>query len=170
MALLRTVTFSYSSREDRVLAALNVGQPDAWSCWITRRLALAVIEGAAKFLASTSPLAKRAASAHQRELAQFERQSAMASTAKALSVSSKDDLKASATAAELAERVTLTNQGERFRVEFWGDRAGKAIGVVARPELQRIIGMLEVEVEKARWTNSSGAPIVEAVAPKAVHH
>ena len=116
-ALLRTVTFSYSSREDRVLAALNVGQPDAWSCWITRRLALAVIEGAAKFLASTSPLAKRAASAHQRELAQFERQSAMASTAKALSVSSKDELKASATAAELAERVTLTNQGERFRLE-----------------------------------------------------
>jgi hypothetical protein len=169
MPLLRTVTFFYQSREDRVLAAVNIGQPDAWSCWITRRLALAMIEGAVKFLASTSPLAKRAASAHQRELVEFERDSAMASTAKAMSVPSRDALEASATAAELAERVTLTKQGERVRVELWGDRAGNAIGVVARPELQRIIGMLEVEVEKARWTNSMG-PIVEAAVPKAVHH
>jgi hypothetical protein len=86
-----------------------------------------------------------------------------------MSVTSGDALEASATAAELAERVTLTKQGERLRVELWGDRAGNAIGVVARPELQRIIDMLEVQVEKARWT-SSGGPIVEAAMPEAAHH
>jgi hypothetical protein len=169
MPLLRTVTFSYKSREDRVLAAVNIGQPDAWSCWITRRLALAIIEGSAKFLASTSPLAKRAASTHQRELAEFERESAMASTAKGMSVPSSGALEASTAAAELAERLTITQQGERFRVELWGDRAGNAIGMVTRPELQRIIGMLQVEGEKAKWT-SSAEPIVQAAAPKAVHH
>ena len=57
-------SFFYGSREDRILAAVNIGQPEAWSCWITRRLALAMTEGAAKFLASTSPLAKRTAPTH----------------------------------------------------------------------------------------------------------
>ena len=52
MPLLRTVAFSYRSR-DRILAAVNIGQAEAWSCWITRLLALAMIEGAAKFLASS---------------------------------------------------------------------------------------------------------------------
>jgi len=65
---------------------------------------------AAKFLASTSPLAKRAATAHQHELAQFERESAIVSTAKAMSAPSRDALEASAAAAELVERLTITNQ------------------------------------------------------------
>jgi hypothetical protein len=65
--------------------------------------------------------------------------------------------------------VTLTKQGERFRVELWGDRAGNAIGLVARPELQRILRTLELQVEKARWTSSVG-PIVEAAVPKSVYH
>jgi len=123
MPLLRTVTFSYRSREDRILAAINLGHPDAWSCWITRRLALAMIERAAKFLANTSPLGKRAATAHRHELAEFERESAIASTAKAMSAASRDALEASAAAAELAERLTITNQREKFRIELWGDRA-----------------------------------------------
>jgi hypothetical protein len=93
----------------------------------------------------------------------------MASTAKALSVPSSDALEAGAAAAELAERLTITKQGERFRLELWGDRAGNAIGVVARLELQRILRMLELQVEKARWTSSVG-PIVEAAVPKPVHH
>ena len=169
MPLLRTVTFSYSSREDRVLASINLAQPEAWSCWITRRLALAVIERAAKFLASTSPLAKRAMPDHQRELARFEREAAMASTAKGLSLPSSGALEGSAATGELADRLTITRQGERFRVELWGNRAGNAIGVIARPELQRILRMLELQVEKAKWT-SSREPIVEAAIPQHVHH
>jgi len=168
MPLLRTVTFFYRPREDRILAAINLSHPDAWSCWITRRLALAMIERAAKFLASTSPLAKRAATAHRHELAQFERESAMASTAKAMSATSSDALETSAATAELAERLTITTQREKFRLELWGDRAGNAIGVVGRPELERIIDMLEGQVEKAKWTSSEA--IVEAAAPKSVHH
>jgi hypothetical protein len=93
-----------------------------------------MIERAAKFLAGTSPLAKRAATAHQHELAQFERESAMASTAKAMSAPSRDALEASAAAAELAERLTITTQRQKFRLELWGDRAGNAIGVVGRHE------------------------------------
>ena len=169
MPALRTVTFSYRLREDRILAAINLAQPEAWSCWITRRLALAMIDRAAKFLASTSSLAKRTAPAHRDVLAQFERDAAMASTAKGLSEPSSDALEASAAVAELAERLTITKQGERFRLELWGDRAGSAIGVVARPELQRILRMLELQVEKARWASSVG-PIVEAAVPKTVHH
>ena len=40
--------------------------------------------------------------------------------------------------------------------------------MVGRPELQRIIDMLEGQVEKAKWPSSEA--IVEATAPKTVHH
>src|ERR1700694_4153170 len=51
---LKSVNFSYVAEEDRVLAAINPGDPEAWSCWLTRRLVLALLERAAEFLASTS--------------------------------------------------------------------------------------------------------------------
>ena len=43
---LKTITFVYAPQEDRIAAAINAGGPDAWSCWLTRRLALAVLERA----------------------------------------------------------------------------------------------------------------------------
>src|SRR5260370_21575105 len=101
---LKSVTFSYVAQEDRVLAAINPGRPEAWSCWLTRRLVLALLERAAKFLASTSALVQRAPSDVRGDLAAFERDSAMATTAKALTPTPADVFKSSATAAELAER------------------------------------------------------------------
>jgi hypothetical protein len=66
MPTLKSITFAYRAQEDRVLAAINLGQADTWSCWLTRRLSLAVLERAGTFVASTSPLAK----AHRAELPQ----------------------------------------------------------------------------------------------------
>src|SRR6516162_6556214 len=43
---LKTITFLYVPQEDRIAGAINAGHPDAWSCWLTRRLALAVLERA----------------------------------------------------------------------------------------------------------------------------
>ncbi len=33
-ASLATVTFVYAMQEDRILAVINAGRPDAWSCWV----------------------------------------------------------------------------------------------------------------------------------------
>ena len=151
MPALRSVTFSYRSREDRVLAAINIGQADAWSCWLTRRLSLALLERAAKFLESTSPLVQRTAPDHRGELAAFERDAALAKTAPAMSVPAAEALKSSAGSAELAERMTISQQGEGFRLELHGDHGGQATGAVARAELQRILRMLEAEVVKGAW-------------------
>ena len=57
---LKTVTFFYVPQEDRIAGAINAGHPDAWSCWLTRRLALAVLERTADYIATTSNLAQRA--------------------------------------------------------------------------------------------------------------
>src|SRR5262249_34725761 len=73
MLALKSITFAYRPREDRVLAAVNLGQAEPWSCWLTRRLSLAMLERAQKFLASTSPLAQRTTPDHRTELAAFER-------------------------------------------------------------------------------------------------
>src|SRR3954447_16675196 len=170
MPALRSITFSYRSREDRVLAAVNLGQPDAWACWLTRRLALAMLERAQKFVATTSPLAQRTAPDHRSELAAFERDAALAKTAPAMSVPAADALKSSAAAAELVERMTITQQGEGFRLEFHGERGGEAAGPRARAELQRILRMLEAEVGKAAWVLPV-APAAQPAAPApAVRH
>ena len=54
---LTTLTFVYVPREDRILAAINAGHAEAWSCWLTRRLALAVLERTTEYLATRSDLA-----------------------------------------------------------------------------------------------------------------
>jgi hypothetical protein len=162
MPALKSITFAYRHREDRVLAAVNLGKAEAWSCWLTRRLSLAVLERAQKFLATTSPLAQRAAPDHRSELAAFERDAAMATTAGAMSATPTDALAASATSAELADRLTVTRQGDGFLLQLTGDRGGGTSGVVLRAELQRILGMLEGEVIKAGWVNAVAAPAAGA--------
>src|SRR5438876_2638861 len=54
---------------DLVLAVVNPGHPPTWSCWLTRRLVLSLLENGGKFLASTSTLVQRAAPEARREVA-----------------------------------------------------------------------------------------------------
>src|SRR5271166_1785486 len=122
MPALKTITFAYRAVEDRVLAAVNLGHDDAWSCWLTRRLSLVLLERAGTFLASTSPLAKRGAPGYRDELAAFERDAAMAATVKAMSPTPREALDASANGAELGLKLTVTPHGERLRIDLAGDR------------------------------------------------
>ena len=50
MHVLTSVTFVYAMQEDRILAAINPGHPEAWSCWLTRRLVLTLLERSVEFL------------------------------------------------------------------------------------------------------------------------
>jgi hypothetical protein len=172
MLALKSITFAYRPREDRVLAAVNLGQAEPWSCWLTRRLSLAMLERAQKFLASTSPLAPRTAPDHRTELAAFERDAALTATAGAMSSTPTDALAASAGSAELADRLTITQQGQGFRLDIIGDRGGGTSGVVLRAELQRILRMLEGEVIKAAWVAVVAPPTAPAEegSPKPARH
>jgi hypothetical protein len=167
MLALQSISFAYHVREDRVLAAVNLGKGEQWSCWLTRRLSLAMLERAQKFLASTSPLARRTAPDQRSELAAFERHAAMTTTAGAMSATPTDELAASARSAELADRLTITQQGEAFRLQLTGDRGGGTTGLVLRAELQRILGMLEAEVIKAGWVTAAASPAAAAQADAA---
>jgi hypothetical protein len=77
---LKTLTFVYVPREDRVVAAINAGQADAWSCWLTRRLALAVLEQTTQYLQNKSDLTQRAPANLRTEMIAFERDAAIATT------------------------------------------------------------------------------------------
>jgi hypothetical protein len=158
MQPLTTVTFVYVMQEDRVLAAINAGRPDAWSCWLTRRVVLALLERGAGLLANTSNLARRAPVELRGELVSFEHDAAMAKTAKAMSRTPAEVLSASATAAELVGQLSITNQGDNFRVELRGVKGGGAAGVLARDLLQRILQMLQDEVAKADWLTMAPKP------------
>lgn len=174
MRALKSVTFAYEKREDRILAVINAGRSDAWSCWLTRRLVRGLLERAEEFLASTSALARRAPADVRGDLVAFEREAAMAKTAKGMSRTPADVLKASGAAAALAERLTISSRGNSFRVELRGQDKSGAAGMLARAELQRILQMLQTEVAKADWLDrsakSSAAPAAPDTGRKPVRH
>lgn len=174
MKVLTTVTFVYDTREDRMLAAVNAGRPDAWSCWLTRRLALALLDRAAEYLSSTSALVQRAPADLRGEFVAFERDAAISKTAGAMSSTPADVLKSSTIGAELAERLTISNQGDRVRLELRGQSGGGAEGAPTRAEFQRILQMLQAEVANAGWlatpAKSQPAPATDATTPKPFRH
>jgi hypothetical protein len=172
--VLTSVTFVYDTREDRILTAVNAGHPEAWSCWLTRRLALALLERAAEYLSITSPLAQRAPAEFRGEFVAFERDAAITKTAAAMSNTPADVLKSGATEAELAERLTISNQGDRFRLELHGRSGGGAVGAPTRAEFQRILQMLQAEVAKAGWLDtpakSQPASATDTTTTKPIRH
>jgi len=163
---LKTVTFFYVPQEDRIAGAINAGHPDAWSCWLTRRLAVAVLERAADYIATTSNLAHRAPAELRGEAIAFEREAAIAKTAPAMSQTAADILKASTAGAELAERLIIAREQDAFRLELRGLSGNGVAGLVKREELQRILQMLHAVVAQAGWLAApGGAGPVGATAP-----
>jgi hypothetical protein len=171
---LKNFTFAYVPREDRVLAAINAGLAEPWSCWVTRRLALAVLERTTDYVARMSDLAQRAPVAVRGELAAFEREAGIAKTAGAMSVTSSAVLQSIADAAELADRLTISKQGEGFRFELYGLSGEGAVATVTPAELQRILQMLQAEVLKAGWlvgpAKVQTTPAVASADPKPARH
>lgn len=168
MRAITSLTFVYEPREDRVAAAVNSGRPDAWSCWLTRRIALALLDGMPEFLEGTSALAKQAPAEMRSEFSAFEREAAIAKTQRAMSVTPPEILKSSANAAELVDRVSITPHGENFRLELYGMSGDGAAAGLVRAELQRILQMLQGVVVKAGWLVPAGkAPPAAAAEPGA---
>jgi hypothetical protein len=165
---LASITFVYDTKQDRVVAAINPGRAEAWSCWLTRRLVLALLDRAAEFVASSSALAQRAPSSFRGEFAAFEREAAIATTAKSMSKTPDDVLKSSANAAELAARVTIQNQGDKFRLELRGESGDGAGAALSRAEIVRILQMLQSVVAKAGWMAAPAqtAPTRDVTTPK----
>lgn len=174
MRALKTVTFIYEPREDRIAAAINVGAPDAWSCWLTRRLALALLERASDFVAHTSTMAQHTPSELRNEFIAFERDAAIATTSKAMTITPPEVLKTSVTAAVLADKLQITAERGGFHLELHAQRDDGAAGVLTRPELQRMLQMLQDVVGKAGWLAAPATPQAaatgEAPAAKTLRH
>jgi hypothetical protein len=148
---LKTITFVYDRVEDRILAAVNANMPERWSCWLTRRMALAWLAKSSEFMAKTSSLAKRTSSGSLGELASFEREAALAQTASSLSPTPPNLLDTSRTSAELLHTVTFDQHGDTFRMKMRGEAELGAAATLNRSELQRITQMLQETATKASW-------------------
>jgi len=102
-------------------------------------------------LANTSTLVQRAPANIRGELASFEREAAIANTAKAMSPTPPNVVKDHRSSAELLEKITVNHQGQAFRVELVGETNEGAAAMLTPPELQRVLLMLQTEVTKAKW-------------------
>lgn len=158
MHALKSVAFSYDPREDRILAAINAGGADAWSCWLTRRMVLALLERVPPAIARTSGATRKAPAEFRGELIAFERDAALAKTAKSLTRTETAVVAKTAASAELADRLGISRQGRGFRLDFCGAQGGGAAGLIQRAELQRILQMLEEEAVKANWHSAGIKP------------
>jgi hypothetical protein len=162
---LRSITFVYVPREDRILAAVNAGQRDAWSCWLTRRLTLAVLDKTGEFLVSSSDLAQQAPADFRGEAIAFEHDAALAKTQGAMSITPADVLQSTASWAELADRIAIAPHTDGYQLELFGVSGDSAAGLVKRAELQRLLQMLQLEVVKSAWMPT--APKPQTAAPPA---
>jgi hypothetical protein len=107
-------------------------------------------------------------------MAAFEREAAIAKTAPAMSVTAGTVLNMTAEAAELAERLTISQQANGFHFEVRGLHDDGVAGFVARAEMQRILQMLQAEIAKAGWVAApakpQAAPTPAPAAPKPARH
>jgi hypothetical protein len=167
MRTINAIALAYDAAQDRVLAVINPGGVNSWSYWLTRRLIVQLLGRLPAALAATSKVAKQAPVEYRSELATFEREAAIAKTAAAMSKTDNGVLRMNAAAAELAVTVSLEDKGDTLRFILVGERGGQAAGTMSRPDLQRIIYMLEQEVAKAEWIVPAAPPAAAADAPAA---
>jgi hypothetical protein len=154
--MLTTLTFVYVPREDRLLAAINAGRDDAWSCWLTRRVALAVLSRTSEYLAQNSTAAQRAPMGLRGEVVRFEQEAAIAKTVGSMSTTPAQILERGIASAQLAERLTISPQGKDFRLEIRGTAEEGAGATMKAVELQRMLQMLQIEASRAGWLAGPG--------------
>jgi hypothetical protein len=172
---LQTLAFTYDVPEDRILGIVNLEQDQPWACWLTRRLTLATLHEVGQFVVSTSALTQQAAPEFRAEIGAFEREAAMASTAKAVKNVAFAGRTTCASAARRADRLTITAQADKFRIELYDSNGDAAGAVIGRADLQRILHMLDNEARKAGWIDAANVQPIDpgtniARAPGAVRH
>jgi hypothetical protein len=163
---LKTIAFVYDLREDRILAAVNAGTSERWSCWVTRRMAMAWLAKVSEFVAKTSTLAPRTSAASLKDLALFEHDAALAQTASSLSPTPPNVLATNGATAKLLHTVTFDQRGDNFRMILKGEIDFGAMATLNRSELQRITQMLQDTAAKANWLGEQ--PQSEAASPSTV--
>ena len=151
MQSLNSITLHYDANEDRLLVVINAGSADFCGYWLTRRLALNVIEAANPYLNRMSPVVNKTPTALRGELATMEREVALASTQESLSQTPTAALESASVTAELAVELTISLEQRGFRLKFRGRKGGEAAVGCSRAELQRVVHMMEQEVAKASW-------------------
>ena len=103
-------------------------------------------------------MARRAPAGVRGELVAFEREAAMANTARSMSRTPVEVVNTAKLAAELVDRITISKQGHRVRVELQGETGGGAAGVMRQAEILRIMQMLKAEIAKPGWLGAAAGP------------
>lgn len=146
-----SITLHYDASEDRILVAIDAGAPEVAAYWLTRRLALNLVQAANPYLDRMSPVLSKAPTAVRRELATMEREVALATTYKNLRRTPDAVLKSASKLAELARELVITQSKQGFGLKFGGCKGRETIVGCSRSDLQRIIHMVEQEMAKANW-------------------
>lgn len=162
MKPLESITLRYNPDEDRILAVVNAGTARAQGYWLTRRMALNVIDAVVPYMERLSPVANKTPLEHRSELATMEREVAIASTQQSVSCTPDDIVANLGDEAELAREITIAVEGEGLRLILRGRGGSDSTGVWARALVQRVIHELEQQVIGAGWRAQAQLQPVDA--------
>ena len=153
---LKSVAPRYEQLEDRILLAINLGKDDEWSCWLTRRMTLGVLQRFNVFLDRTSAVTRRTSLEHRAEVAAMERDAAIESTRKAVKPIAKETIDGVASSGELAMELRLTPERKGLALEITGRAGNQARALLNRAQLRTILFLIQKEATKANWVPRGG--------------
>lgn len=149
MIIIKSLSPLYDAQQDRILIAVNAGQADECSFWLTRRMTLTSLARLGEYLDRTSEIAAKAPVEFRLEVAAMER-AAAASTA-SLARTPNQQIQSAALRSELATKISVTPKNGNMRLELFGDEGNEVSGGLTRAELQTILILIRQEASKADW-------------------
>jgi hypothetical protein len=155
---IKLIAVRYDTSEDRILVAFNAGSPEESSFWLTRRLALMLLNEAMPILQRTSALGKLIPAEHQADLTAMERDAALASVSSRLSPARAEAIKSARHRAETAIVLRLSHTAKRVSIIVERRTGLHASGTCSRTEFQRFLYMIEKQIDVANWRLNEGQP------------
>jgi len=158
-AAAATVSFAYSTAEDRIIGVLGQGEAVA-RVMLTRRLVRQTMARLAQLLERSSPMAGRAPAAMRADVVQIEHQSAVAQLATRRGEAAVQALNAAArrTPALLVTQVNLTPSPPGFLLML-GGAGGQSVTLRLQwRDLHRLLGALRQQARKAEWDLADAVP------------
>ncbi len=161
---IKAFTFEYNEVQDRILLSGNLyNDGQEVSFWITRRLALRLLNAAINLIERTSPAVTLAPLEHRSAMAMFEHQSAQLTLSATTQLSAdfivtKEGSDTAATpepkiAANILQRLDISCKNQHYKLSFYTSSTAGAVAVssIDYNQLHQIISLIHRGAKALDW-------------------
>lgn len=151
MITINTFTFQFDFAEDRIRLVGNLdNDAPRIDFWLTRRLALRLLEAGNQMVQQTSQRVAESPAEFRQATARFEHEEARQN----MEVSTQPIPNTVTTSPELLQRIDLAHKNGRYQLRLFGQDDPDeiaAVCVLTYPELHQILYLIHMGCEKLDW-------------------